>query len=345
MTDVVNHEKVGEPRLLLVPRDIDEILLHGASNLPDGYTFRFDASSSHFARLISSVANLCHVLSAGAYELAHPGVAHGVMGADSSIFHDTFRRIDRSAVGIGAIAISADPLEAGARIRRYHNGIYGLDEYGNKVAAIDPNLYSQAWLPILCIMQQSAIRLGYSADELEDWYRETIVAYQCQGVSDEYLPKSYAQYVEAMAQFASRLKWTEAIDQFDQHGVSRPPIIPEFLWRRPTVKRTVNDLARASVLSGIPEESAIAIGYSQNLPAIYRVAIRVANLGVTAIARSGPKMWRHHPEIVRHIHPPRHVFDRALLRTSSYATRVLFDKGLGVPKPRLSLRSRSKVAT
>jgi uncharacterized protein (DUF2236 family) len=319
------QEVVGEiqPNQLIVPRDVDAVLYFGAMHLPEGTSFRFDPQDSQFFKAITSTANLGFVLAAGALELGDASIAHGVVGAESSIFRQTAERIIRSARMIGGIAIADDPLEAGAKIRRIHEHIYGLGQNGERVPATDPYVYAKGWLPIVWMMEQSLLRMGTSEVGMNNWYKETLVAFQSQGVSDEFVPKTYAEYLEAIEQFSAAVGKTEATDRFREHGVAKPPVLPDFVWDRPYIRHVVNAFARASTVQTLPRDVVERIEYGDNLSWPYRTLAALGVAMTTQIAKRGPKMLRHHPDHVSHIYPPSRL-QEVQRRASAFATSKLF---------------------
>lgn len=303
---------------LEVPGDTKFILNRGVSKLTDDYTIRFNRSSI-FLDAITDSAGILFVLGAGALELGDPVVSSAV--EKHSRYHgDTWGRIERSAHQVAMVAISDDALVAGRRIAQIHDklGIKGLNAEGVEVPATDPQAFARAYLPITLTPHQVLMRRGAPQRELEEWYDQSRIVFQCTGVEDTFLPKSYEEYLQAVQDMYDSVTYTESIKRVTTNGIDSFKIYPNFAWRGPL--KWLGDRGCLMLMRGSLPENVLATYRLEPLSTRERLVYEAACIAIMAWSKHAPVYLTHHPYAAKHMKPPETALDRGYLRASCLAT-------------------------
>lgn len=213
-----------------IPRD--------PSGLPDGRT-RMHAPDSVTRRIAGDVRNVLMSGSVFTLQVAHPIVGAGVH-EHSAYREDPWTRLrDIDASGRRFLwTDEAAAREEGARLRRIHREIQGVDAKGVRYHSLDPHGYGWVHWVFLDSMRRSARLFGISLSSEDEarlfleWYEAALFL----GLRDAHLPKSLAEYEATFERkVRTELEYNPVVANLlgDRRGPPPPPAarsLPPALW-------------------------------------------------------------------------------------------------------------------
>lgn len=304
--------KVDEREVLTVPGDTEYILEQGVGKLAlNGYRIMFTPESKFAPTINGYIPENFWAWPTGMIQGGYPPIASALeehsdlAGPEGNIW----ARLLKSSRYIGAIAASNDAVEAGKVVRNFHRNVTGIDREGQKVHALNPKPYTVGWVTIAWLTEQSkrTFEPPESRKWWEEWYQESRVAYQCQGVSDRLLPEDYASYRTHFDKICEdELQRTHVIDEAYRRmlgDIDRPPQVHPLVWKHvPGIKRALSEYARLAGIGGLPPAARDAM----ELPWTTKDQRKFENLRdnygrVTALI---PRRMRTQPATALHVYPP-----------------------------------------
>lgn len=175
---------------------------------------------------------------AGAMQNMHPGLGAGV-AEHSSFFEERWERLLRSLYPIGGVVYDG-PLaaETARQVRGYHDTVKGVDRYGRRYHALDPETFYWAHATFFMLTVIVADRFGPGLSEADKrrLFTEHVQWWRLYGMSMRPVPDSweaFQRYWEWMA--AEVLEDNEPTRGVLEIGrIAKPPAlrrVPDWLWR------------------------------------------------------------------------------------------------------------------
>jgi uncharacterized protein (DUF2236 family) len=133
----------------------------------------------------------------------HPGLAAGVE-QHSVFFDDPLARLERSVWPIPSVVYAGETAPAWGRlIRSWHTSIRGVDKYGRRYSALNPDTFYWAHTTFLEHVITGREKLGFPMSETEklEFYLDSIDWYRLYGVSMRPAPTdgdAFQEYWEHM---------------------------------------------------------------------------------------------------------------------------------------------------
>ncbi|GGF95000.1 hypothetical protein GCM10007304_06070 [Rhodococcoides trifolii] len=186
---------------------------------------------------------------AGSMQNMHPGLGAAVE-QHSTFYTERWQRLLRSLYPIGGVVFDGErAAETGARIRKYHNDIEGVDAQGRKYHALDPDTFYWAHATFFMgtILTAEHFVGGLTEADKRQLFDEHVTWYSLYGMSMRPVPESWEAFQEYWEHMCGAvLEDTKAArDVLDLSTLAVPPVIswlPVPVWsviRRPIQRSAV----------------------------------------------------------------------------------------------------------
>lgn len=184
---------------------------------------------------------------AGSMQNMHPGLGAAVT-EHSTFESERWQRVMRSLYPIGGVVFDGDRAAGtGARIRKYHNDIQGVDDQGRAYHALDPETFywAHATFFVGTMITAEYFMGGITDAEREQLFREHRQWYALYGMSMRPVPETWAEFQAYWDHMCTEvLENTPAARAvLDLSELPRPPFLPWLPARvwvllRPAVARS-----------------------------------------------------------------------------------------------------------
>jgi uncharacterized protein (DUF2236 family) len=160
----------------------------------------------------------------------HPGLAAGVE-QHSVFFEDPLARLQRSIGPLMSVVYGGENAhEWGKLIRGFHTSIRGIDKYGRRYHALDPETYYWAHATMIeeTITGRELLGIPLSEADKHEFYRESIDWYRLYGVSMRPVPTDYDAFQEYWEYTLEHvLEDSRPVREgFRMHRTAPPPSLP-----------------------------------------------------------------------------------------------------------------------
>jgi uncharacterized protein (DUF2236 family) len=170
-------------------------------------------------------------------QVAHPVVGAGVL-EHSNFQREPWRRLMRTFLSVSTVIYGGQDAASaeGARLRRLHRTIRGVDDQGRRYRALDPDAYSWVHATLVkgALDAHELFGRGLPAERIPEYYAQMRDVGRLLGLRDRDMPpdwQSFQTYYDDVV--ASRLEVNQTVwDVIDsvQHP-KRPGRVPDALWR------------------------------------------------------------------------------------------------------------------
>lgn len=220
-------------------------------------------------------------------QLAHPMI-DAAMETQSTYREDPWGRTERSFKYLWPVVYSRPEraIEAGKFLRKWHRGIKGVDKYGKKYDAFDPEAYT--WVHITAY--DAMVRLAelidgkpLSEEQLEQLYEEWKAVGLLLGCRQQDMPATraaYGSYFEYMIK--EKLAYTDSVrywlhKDFITHLKRPSRLMPNWIWQAVLKLATwvFDVILRASLPVVFREKFGIQV--TPHEIRIYRGLVKIAN--------------------------------------------------------------------
>ena len=156
------------------------------------------------------------------------------------------------------------------------------------------------------------------------WYKESRLAFQCQGVTDTYVPKTYEEYCAFMEHvYQPSLVRTASIERIDREGIDPIPRLSSF-WRGP-VSVVGNYAAHVLTSSALPEGVRESFE-ARSIRLHHKVAIATGKWFMRLWCSVAPAPARLHPHVAEEV-STNHLTKRASRLVGHVAKFLLTEHG------------------
>lgn len=176
---------------------------------------------------------------AGSMQNLHPGIGAGV-DQHSTFFTERWQRLFRSLYPIGGVVYDGPRArDTAVEVRRYHDGIGGVDSRGRRYHALDPDTFywAHATFFVTTLLVAERFAGGLTDRQRRTLFDEHVRWYRLYGVSMRPVPRTWEDF-----QRYWRRMCTEVLEDnpaargvLDVERIDRPPFLPWFpdaVWAR-----------------------------------------------------------------------------------------------------------------
>jgi uncharacterized protein (DUF2236 family) len=237
-------------------------------------------------------------LSIGILQLMHPAIGAGV-AEHSAFFTEPWERIVRSVPQILGVVYDPDPEATGHRVRDYHRSIKGIDRFGRRYHALEPETFWFAHATFQHAVKQLIDRFDHhrlTRHEREELYLDGVEWYRRYGVSTRPVPADYPSFrAEWQRQCRDVLEMTPAAARALEMALGGTGVEPPFLpfWVKPLQPLVITPLVKLVAIGGLPDAVRRRFGIPWGLDD--EAQYRVLQLGVREMWRFVPPSRRYGP--------------------------------------------------